>query len=115
MPAPISGNLQKKIADRLTFYQDLGIAPFYRDRRIEHVFQQEPPLQSTESAVRPTQIPDEEPTLPKTLRKPDLQKLVASTQPKIAPLSLPAVPEPSLFDADNRIADDTLLKVRADL
>jgi len=115
MPAPIPENLQKKVADRLAFYQDLGIAAFYRERRPEGVFQQERLVQSAESGFRPTQIPHEEPTLPKHLRKPDLQKLAASAPPKIAPLPLPAAPAPSLFDAADKIADDTLLRIREDL
>ncbi len=115
MPALIPENLQKKVADRLAFYQDLGIAAFYRDRRTEVVFQQEPPAQRVEGAILSTQIPHEEPTLPKHLRKPDLQKLAASAPPKIAPLPLPAAPAPSLFDAADKIVDDTLLRIREDL
>ena len=115
MPAPIPENLQKKVADRLAFYQELGIAPFYRERRVETVFREEQPAQSVESAVPPAQIPREEPTLPKTLRKLDLQKLAASAPPKPAPLPLPAAPAPSLFDTANKIPDDTLLRVREDL
>lgn len=115
MPAPIPENLEKKVADRLAFYEDLGIAPFYRDRPAEVVFQQEQPEPSVESAIRSMQIPREEPTLPKRLRSPDTQKLVAPAQPKIAPLPLPTSPAPSLFDAADRIADDTLLRIREDL
>ena len=115
MPVPIPENLQKKIVDRLAFYQDLGIAPFYRGRRVETVFHEEQPALSVESAIHATHIPREEPTLPKTLRKPDLQKLAASAPPKIAPLPLPASPSPSLFDAADKIVDDTLLKIREDL
>jgi uracil-DNA glycosylase len=115
MPAPIPENLQKKVADRLAFYQDLGIALFYHSRRAEAVFQEEQPVQSAESLIPSTQIPSEEPTLPKTLRKPDLQKLAASAPPKPVPLPLPAAPAPSLFDAANKIADDTLLRIREDL
>jgi len=115
MPAPIPENLQRKVSDRLAFYQDLGIAAFYRNRRPEAVFQQEHLVQSAESAIHSTQIPHEEPTLPKTLRKPDLQRLTSAAPPKIAPLPLPAAPAPSLFDAANKIADDTLLRIREDL
>ena len=114
MPAPIQESLQKKVADRLAFYQDLGIAPFYRDRHDESVFQEQP-VQSAQSAVRSTQISHEEPTLPKPLPKPNLQKPVPAGLPKPAPLPLPAPPAPSLFDADHRIADDTLLRIREDL
>src|SRR5689334_2272770 len=99
MSAPIPENLQKKVADRLAFYDDLGIRLFYRDRLAEAVFQQEQPAQPAGSAIRSTQISHEEPTLPKTLRRPDLQKLISSAPPKIAPLPLPATPSPSLFDA----------------
>ena len=115
MPVPIPENLQKKVADRLAFYQDLGIAPFYRDRRVETVFHEEQPALSVESAIHPTPIPREVPTLPKTLRKPDLQMLATSAPPKPAPLPLPTAPAPSLFDAADKIVDDTLLRIREDL
>lgn len=115
MPAPLPETLQKKVADRLTFYQDLGIAPFYRDRHAEAVLQQEQPGQSAETATRSTHIPYEESALPKPLRRSDLQKLAASAHPKIAPLPLPAAPTPSLFDASDKIVDDTLLRIREDL
>jgi uracil-DNA glycosylase len=114
MPALIPDNLQKKVADRLAFYQDLGVSPFYRDRRDESVFQEQP-MQSVEIAVRSTQIPNEELTLPKPLPKPNLQKPVPAALPKTAPLPLPAAPMPSLFDAANKVADDTLLRIREDL
>jgi DNA polymerase len=115
MPAPIPESLQKRVADRLAFYQDLGIASFYHDRHVEVALQQEQPGQSAESTIRSTQIPDKESTLPKTFRKPDLQKLAASAPPKVAPLPLPAAPAPTLFDAADKIADDTLLRIREDL
>jgi DNA polymerase len=114
MPAPIPENLQKKIAHRLTFYQDLGITTFYRHRHAESVFQEQQ-TQSTESGIGSTQIPHGEPTLPRILRKPDVQKLAASVPPKHVPLPPPISPAPSLFDAADRITDDTLLKIREDL
>jgi uracil-DNA glycosylase len=114
MPAPIPDTLQKKVADRLAFYQDLGVSLFYRDRRDESVFQEQP-IRSAESAVRLTQIPNEELTLPEPLPKPNLQKPVPAALPKTAPLPLPAAPAPSLFDAANKITDDTLLRIREDL
>ena len=114
MPAPLPENLQRKLSDRLAFYQDLGITSFYRDRLAEVVFQQEEPVQLAESSIGSTQIPHEEPTLPKPLRKHDLQRL-ASAPPKPAPLPVPTSPGPSLFDAADKIVDDTLLRIREDL
>src|SRR5689334_14836668 len=113
MPEPLPENLQRKLSDRLTFYQDLGVTPFYRDRHAECAFQEQQ-IQSTENAIHSTQIPHEEPTLHKPLRKTDLQRL-ASAPPKPAPLPLPAAPAPSLFDAADKIAGDTLLRIREDL
>lgn len=115
MPSPIPENLQKKVADRMAFYQDLGISPFYRSRRVEAVFHEEQPAQPAESSIHPAQIPREEPTLPKTLRQSDLQKLATPVPPKIAPMPLPTSPVPSLFDSADKIVDDTLLKIREDI
>src|SRR6266567_2235365 len=115
MPGQIPENLQKKVANRLAFYEDLGIRLFYRDRRLETVFQQEQPAESTESITRSTQIAYQEPTLPKTLPRSGLQKPVSAAPSKMPPLPLPTSPGPSLFDATDKIADDTLLKIREDL
>ena len=115
MPAPIPENLQKKIADRLAFYQDLGIQLFYRDPATESVFLQERTAESAGSSAQSIPIAHEVPTLPKSLRKPDLQKLTAAGAPRIAPLPLPSSPGRSLFDASDRIKDDTLLRIREDL
>ena len=115
MPTLIPENLQKKVAERLAFYQDLSIAPFYRDRRAQTAFHEQQPVRSAESIIRSTQIPHEEPTLPKTLPKPDFQKSVPAALPKTSPLVLPVAPAPSLFDASDKITDDSLLKIREDL
>ena len=115
MPGQIPENLQKKVADRLAFYENLGIRLFYRDRRAEVIFQQEQPVESTESISRSTQIAYQEPTLPKTLPRPGLQKVVSAAPSKIPPLPLPSSPGPSLFDATDKIVGDTLLRIREDL
>jgi uracil-DNA glycosylase len=115
MPGQIPENLQKKVTERLAYYEDLGIRLFYRDRRTEMVFQQEQPVESAESAVGSTHIAQEEPALPNTLRKPNFQKPAPTALPKMAPLPLPVSPGPSLFDAADKIVDDTLLRIREDL
>ena len=115
MPGQISENLQKKVAERLAFYEDLGIRFFYRDRQTASVFQQEQPVESPQSESLPTQFSREEHTLPKTLSKSSFQKPMPPAPPKIAPLPLPGAPAPSLFEAADKIANDTLLKIREDL
>lgn len=97
MPEQIPETLQKKISERLSFYEDLGIGLFFRDRS---------------AGV----VPHEELPLPKPVPKPASGKaaLVGSFEiPKPAPL--PIAPAPSLFEAVDKIVDDTLLKVRSDL
>jgi DNA polymerase len=86
--------LKEKLAERLTFYQDIGIQLFYRDRYPRQV-----------AGVA------EEITLPKTVQKTPPIKPVVATRP--APF--PAASGVSLFEAINKIPDDTLLKVHSDL
>jgi len=106
----ISEILQKKLCDRLGFYDDLGIRLFYRDR--DSGQRVEPPAMARFS----TPEFQREETLPKSAGKPTLQKaapVVTPVSPKVP--SLPVGAGPSLFEAMDRIADDTLLKVREDL
>ena len=109
--------LQKKLSDRLAFYEDLGIRLFYRDRGTAVAPGIEQGFETSGAASRSNVIPQEEPTLPKRALKPELPK-VAHVVPPAAPkaISLP-LPEagPSLFEAVNKIANDTLPRVREDL
>jgi uracil-DNA glycosylase family 4 len=110
--------LQKKIADRLSFYEDIGIRQFYRNRVTEVTPIGEERLDIPRVSTHSNVIPREEATLPKPVRKPELPKPVltaAAATPKIAPLPLPVAAGPSLFEAIEKIADDTLLKIREDL
>jgi uracil-DNA glycosylase family 4 len=115
MPGQIPENLRKKVTERLAFYEDLGIRLFYQDRRAEMVFQEEQLLESAESAVRSIHTAQEESALPKTFAKPGFQKAMPTAPPKMAPPPLPVSPEPSLFEAADKIVDDTLLRIREDL
>jgi uracil-DNA glycosylase len=115
MPGQIPENLQKKVAERLAFYKDLGIRLFYRDRHPEAVFQLEQSAQSVESAAVSTPMACEESPLPKTVLKPYFQKPAPAAPPKVVPLPLPAAPGPSLFDAGDKIVGDTILRIREDL
>jgi uracil-DNA glycosylase len=115
MSGQIPENLQKKVALRLAFYEDLGIHSFYRDRHPEAASQQEKPVESVENSMRPTQISYQEPALPKIPLRPGLQRVVSAAPSKMPPPPLPAAPGPSLFDAADKIAGDTLLRIREDL
>lgn len=88
MPTESASNaLRQKIKQRLEFYEDLGLAPFYRDR----------------AASQPAHLADEEPTLPKAA-------------PKVRPpLPVPPAAAPSLFEPTVKISSETLLQVREDL
>jgi uracil-DNA glycosylase len=121
MAQRIPETLQKKITDRLGFYEDLGIWLFYRDRGVGVAPDSERRSELPAISHFSTSDPQKEVTLPKPAGKPALQKpafqktvpIVTPVSPRIAPL--PVVAGPSLFEAVDRIADDTLLKVREDL
>jgi uracil-DNA glycosylase family 4 len=114
MTERISETIQKKLTDRLSFYDDLGIRLFYRDRGAAAVPDSEPRLEPAAIARFSTPDMQKEETLPKPAATPVLQKTApAAVNPKIT--SLPVVAGPSLFEAVDRIVDDTLLKVREDL
>jgi uracil-DNA glycosylase family 4 len=100
--------LQKKLSDRLSYYEDIGIRLFYRDRGAE------PRLAAPESAAIPPVVVQEEPTLPRTPSKPPKAvSKTAAAAPKAETLPVPA--GSSLFAATEKIAGDTLLKIRGDI
>ena len=112
MAERIPETVQKKLSERLGFYDDLGIRLFYRDRGAA-IAGSERGLQS--SAIARFSAPEDE-TLPKPAGKPVLRVTAPAAtpvSPKIPFLPVPA--GPSLFEAADKIADDTLLKVREDL
>jgi uracil-DNA glycosylase family 4 len=133
MTQPFRDALREKIEQRLNFYEDLRIAPFYRDRR-----------SATSRALVPDTVatlnPEEDITLPKPAAK--TAKSVASalssfpasvgTQPYPEPrgnaasqlAQRPAIeksifPKPvktsNFFELLERVENDTLLKIREDI
>jgi len=101
--------LQEKISKRLSYYQDLGIDLFFRNRSANFIAEQiaEP------SAATPTH---REATLSKTPRGMTPSSIPSALKPGAVKLDiLPPPPVASLFDAMNRVPNDTLLKVRTDL
>jgi len=109
MPGAADIARNEKLKQRLQFYEDLGLAPFYRDRTAA----------SSESAPSPpagaavsSSHPIEEAPLPKSTLRSASAPPIAAPAKSSAPLSSSG---PSLFDAANRLSAETLLQIRADL
>jgi DNA polymerase len=132
MPERISEALQKKLSQRLSFYDDLGVRLFYKDRRLGVQMAATPVAVTLApqalSAQAGQQISCEEAALPKPIRKPELPKAAQPSarlsQPISPPIAtaaasknvaLPVSAGPSLFESFDKVPDDTLLKIRADL
>jgi DNA polymerase len=95
LPAAVEEEFRK----RLSFYQDIGIDLFYRDRF----------PQQTAAAI-------EEITLPKPVQKPQPVKVPApAMQPAKRLDLLPRSPGVSLFDSMNKIAGDSLPAILSDI
>ncbi len=108
MPGTASEALQKKIEERLRYYEDLGIGLFYRDRVGAADAAAEPelemPAEQTRTPIR------EESSLPKRTTK------VPPVAPSPAIRFEPRMPAgPSLFESDEKVKDDTLPKIREDI
>jgi uracil-DNA glycosylase len=106
MPDRFADDLAQKLADRLRFYEDLGIRIFYRDRSSRP---------STAASGPPSIGNQEDTSLPKPISKP--AKSWVPAQP-VLPRKLPPIPvrtAPSLFESADRVAGDTLFKIREDL
>jgi uracil-DNA glycosylase len=109
MPERFSASLQQKIEDRLRYYEDLGIRLFYTDRGPASLSL----TVSEEVATTPPPAPVfEEIALPKSTPKPVPAKVALAAAPP--PLVVPPS-GPSLFEAMDKVKDDTLLKIREDL
>jgi uracil-DNA glycosylase family 4 len=98
MAERINAPIEEKFRERLAFYQDIGIDLFYRDRF---------PQQTASTA--------EEITLPKPAQKPQPMKPIGATPPTPKLNVLPRSADVSLFDSINKIADDALPKILADI
>src|SRR5258707_6023826 len=105
MTERISETLQKKLSERLGFYEYLGISLFYRDRCAVATHDRERQLESPVPVHFSTPGLPKEVILPRPAAKPAFQKAAPVTpqpSPKIA--SLPVAAGPSLVEAVERIA-----------
>jgi DNA polymerase len=125
--------LLAQLSKRLSYYEDIGITLFYRDRVAQTLLavsaesaprDTDSPLMFSHEPGNPTQstgIPvsfSNEAPLPKsrlaaTPILPATPSVLTPRSPKIS--VLPPTPKVSLFDAFNKIPDDSLLKIREDL
>jgi uracil-DNA glycosylase family 4 len=140
----ISESLHQKLSARLSFYQDIGIDLFYRDRTsiLRSPSSSDAatgPKPATEADLRELAFEDVagpvdieiaetvvvaesyveessafEDTLPRTPRKPVLPSAPALQVPAAPRVVLPA-PKAALFDATEKISGDSMLKIRDDI
>ena len=113
MPSRHNEDLEKKIAARLRYYDDLGIRLFYKDRASADSTSFEvsvaPGLPAQAGFSPVTSFPQASVPAAPPLRP------IAPVAPVPASAFLPRPSAPSLFDSANKLGDDTLLKVREDL
>jgi uracil-DNA glycosylase family 4 len=111
MPGNISGNLQKRIEERLRYHQELGIGLFYRDRRGAETCSA-----TCESSlgISATIVSEEEISLPKSASQIRTEKTAATTSTSFVGNILPTGGV-SLFTAVEKVKDDSLLKIREDI
>jgi uracil-DNA glycosylase family 4 len=113
MPEPLPEALQQKIEDRLQYYDDLGIRLFYRDRASMRVAGDAVPtvVLSEEVAMEERELPE---SAPKSASKPPSPREIARpVTPQVKEILVnPVAP---LFEAVDKVKDDTLLKIREDL
>jgi uracil-DNA glycosylase len=126
MSGRIPESLQKKLSERLHFYEDLGVRLFYKQRGDSQVQPAATPAGESFAEPASQQISYEEAALPKSIRKPEPPKVAQvaprftppppeSSRPMQKPDILPVPAGPSLFEAFDKVPDDTLLKIRTDL
>jgi uracil-DNA glycosylase family 4 len=106
MPESTPDSLQRKIEERLRYYEDLGIRLFYKDRTGgQHIS-----VSAEPNAVAPaTIVLDKEISLRKTA-------LQVKTEKVVKPVAVPILTPPgALFAEVKKIKEDTLLKIREDI
>ena len=100
----------EKLKQRLRFYEDLGLAPFYRDRGSASRGPLRPEFLASAS-VPASHIIEESPLPKPALRPPAVPRASSSGKPLVQPTSS----GPSLFDAASASAAETLTQIRDDL
>jgi uracil-DNA glycosylase family 4 len=113
MPGRLDETLQQQLTNRLRYYEDLEIRLFYRERAIipDAAPQTATEIQNVAAAPRKMEEISPKRTAVPTKPKP------AAAFPKTAslPEPLPVAPGLSLFEAAERIENDSLERIRADI
>ena len=121
MPGRPDEALREKLAQRLRYYEDIGIPLFYRDRAAAAA-EPEPP-----SLEPPVEAPVEAGVETESASAPVLEKEEILAKRSVVPAtskSSPSVPKPgvlitpaaiSLFETAVRVVDDSLEKIRAEI
>ena len=105
MPERTEITIQEKLNARLRFYEDLGLGPFYRDRR-------SPQKQLSTFSVESSSASSEELILPKAA--PKVTSTPNVTSRPVVPV-LPVATGPSPVEGSGKVTGETLLKIREDL
>jgi DNA polymerase len=111
MPDSTPDNLQKKIEDRLRYYEDLGIRLFYKDRATSENLSTS--LTTARAVESITIVLDEENSLRKTASQDKPVEKIA--KPKFVPAPIHLTAPADLFAEVAKVKDDTLLKIREDI
>jgi uracil-DNA glycosylase len=116
MAANIPDKLQEKLAARFGFYEDLGIELIYRQQTGGGMQSTVPAEPSTECKGSKTESAFEDSNLAKSSRKTESKSGPVPSPPRDSKNAvLPVVTGTSLFESVERVADDNLLRTRADL
>jgi len=111
MSAPISSDTRAKLEAWLRYFDDIGLGAFYRDRIAAAPMSavSSPPAPKQESTARA-----EVPAQPAPLARPAPVPRVPETAMAKIP-ALPIVQGPSLFEAVDRVENDSLERIREDI
>ncbi len=114
MPGHLDDTLLERLSQRLGYYEDLGITLFYRERAGSAAPALERPPAEREST--PAIAEEKEALLPKRPAAAASPKPIpAFTKAAPKPEPLPVAPGLSLFEAAERVENDSLEKIRADI
>jgi uracil-DNA glycosylase len=105
MPETMPASLQQRIEERLRYYEDLGVRLFYRDR----LAAENTPSDALPVAKEPPRSAIVEDSLLPKRRTEVFAKPALHFEPVLGPTSA------SLFEAVDKVAGDTLLKIRDDI